>query len=466
MTVLAYRTCPLCEATCGLEIEVKDDGGVGRIRGDRDDVFSRGFICPKGSTLKQLHEDPDRLRTPVVRGEDGELRPVTWDEAFTEVERRLLPILETHGRDAVAIYLGNPTVHSLSAVLYSRFLVRALGTTNVYSASTIDQRPKEISSGLLFGTSISFAVPDLDRTSYLLMLGANPFESNGSLATAPDWPGRLRRIIERGGRVVVVDPKRTKTAEEASEHVPIRPGTDALLLMAMVHVLFAEGLVDLGRLEALVAGVDDVERVAREFPPEAVASATAISAATIRRLARELAEAETAAVYGRIGTCTQEFGTLASWLVDVLNILTGNLDRPGGAMFCKPAAGGATTHGTPGTGRGVKLGRRASRVSNMPESYGEVPVVCLAEEIDTPGGGPHGRSAGRPRSGRGAGGARRPPRPGAPARPDAPRRAIRRRVRRAARGADTRGARGRTARRRSRPARAADPRDAAHRERP
>jgi len=387
MTVLAYRTCPLCEATCGLEIEVKDDGGVGRIRGDRDDVFSRGFICPKGSTLKQLHEDPDRLRTPVVRGEDGELRPVTWDEAFTEVERRLLPILETHGRDAVAIYLGNPTVHSLSAVLYSRFLVRALGTTNVYSASTIDQRPKEISSGLLFGTSISFAVPDLDRTSYLLMLGANPFESNGSLATAPDWPGRLRRIIERGGRVVVVDPKRTKTAEEASEHVPIRPGTDALLLMAMVHVLFAEGLVDLGRLEALVAGVNDVERVAREFPPEAVASATAIDAATIRRLARELAEAETAAVYGRIGTCTQEFGTLASWLVDVLNILTGNLDRPGGAMFAKPAAGGATTSGTPGKGRGVKLGRRVSRVRGLPESYGELPVVCLAEEIDTPGQG-------------------------------------------------------------------------------
>jgi anaerobic selenocysteine-containing dehydrogenase len=387
MSELAFRTCPLCEATCGLEIEVKDDGSVGRIRGDRDDVFSRGFICPKGSTLKQLHEDPDRLRTPRVRGEDGELHPVTWDEAFAEVERRLLPIIEEHGRDAVAIYLGNPTVHSLSGVLYTRFLVRALGTTNVYSASTIDQRPKEISSGLLFGTSISFAVPDLDRTSYLLMLGANPFESNGSLATAPDWPGRLRGIVEREGRVVVVDPKRTKTAEEASEHVPIRPGTDALLLIAMVHVLFAEGLVDLGRLDGLVVGIEEVERVARDFSPEAVSSTTAIDAATIRRLARELAAAETAAVYGRIGTCTQEFGTLASWLVDVLNILTGNLDRPGGAMFAKPAAGGATTSGTPGRGRGVKLGRRASRVRGLPESYGELPVVCLAEEIDTPGAG-------------------------------------------------------------------------------
>jgi anaerobic selenocysteine-containing dehydrogenase len=387
MTALAFRTCPLCEATCGLEIEVNDDGSVGRIRGDRDDVFSRGFICPKGSTLKQLHEDPDRLRTPMVRGEDGELHPATWDEAFAEVERRLVPILEQHGRDAVAIYLGNPTVHSLSAVLYSRFLVRALGTTNVYSASTIDQRPKEVSSGLLFGTSISFAVPDLDRTSYLLMLGANPFESNGSLATAPDWPGRLKGIIERDGRVVVVDPKRTRTAGEASEHVPIRPGTDAFLLMAMVHVLFAEGLVDLGRLDELVVGVEAVERVARDFSPETVAPVTAIDAATIRRLARELAAAKTAAVYGRIGTCTQEFGTLASWLVDVLNILTGNLDRPGGAMFAKPAAGGATTSGTPGRGRGVKLGRRASRVRGLPESYGELPAVCLAEEIDTPGEG-------------------------------------------------------------------------------
>jgi anaerobic selenocysteine-containing dehydrogenase len=387
MSELAFRTCPLCEATCGLEIEVKDDGVIGRIRGDRDDVFSHGFICPKGSTLKQLHEDPDRLHTPMVRGDDGELHPATWDEAFAEIARRLPPILEQHGRDAVAIYLGNPTVHSLSASLYSRFLVRALGTTNVYSASTVDQRPKEISSGLLFGTSISFAVPDLDRTSYLLLLGANPFESNGSLATAPDWPGRLERIVERGGRVVVVDPKRTKTAEAASEHVPIRPGTDALLLMAMVHVLFDEELVDLGRLDELVAGVQEVEHAARDFSPEAVAPVTAIDADTIRRLTRELAAAETAAVYGRIGTCTQEFGTLASWLVDVLNILTGNLDRPGGAMFAKPASGGQTTAGSPGIGRGVTLGRHASRVRGLPGSYGELPVVCLAEEIETPGDG-------------------------------------------------------------------------------
>src|SRR6266508_858762 len=235
-----FRTCPLCEATCGLELTI-GDGVVTRIRGDRDDVFSRGFICPKGTTLGHLHADPDRLRGPLVR-RDGDLRAATWEEAFAEVARRLPPIIQRHGRDAVAVYLGNPTVHNLSGTLYSRLLLRVLGTRNVFTASTVDQRPKEISSALMFGTMLSHPVPDLDRTPYLLLLGANPLASNGSLATAPDWPGRLRRIRERGGAVVVVDPKRTRTAERASEHVPIRPGTDALLLMAMVHTLFAERL--------------------------------------------------------------------------------------------------------------------------------------------------------------------------------------------------------------------------------
>ncbi|MDQ3756543.1 MAG: molybdopterin oxidoreductase family protein [Actinomycetota bacterium] len=382
----AYRTCPLCEATCGLEIAVEDDGTIGRIRGDLDDVFSHGFICPKGSTLKQLHEDPDRLRTPLVR-RDGELVPASWDEAFAEVERRLTSIVEAHGRDAVAIYLGNPSVHNLAGLLYGRALVKALGTTNVYSASTVDQRPKEISTGLLFGTYLGHAVPDVDRTSYLLLLGANPFESNGSLATAPDWPGRLRALRARGGRLVVVDPKRTKTAEEASEHVAIRPGTDAHLLMGMVHVLFAESLVHLGEVADYVNGVEDVARVAAEFSPEVVAPVCGIDPDVVRRLARELAAAPTAAVYGRIGTCTQEFGTLASWLVDVLNVLTGNLDRPGGAMFSKPAAGGANTSGEPRRGRGVQVHRRRSRVSGLPESFGEFPVAGLAEEIEAPGQG-------------------------------------------------------------------------------
>jgi anaerobic selenocysteine-containing dehydrogenase len=380
-----FRTCPLCEATCGLELTIRD-GAVTRIRGDSDDVFSHGFICPKGTALGHLHDDPDRLRAPMVR-RDGDLRPAPWEEAFAEVAGRLPGIIERHGRDAVAVYLGNPNVHNLSGLLYGRVLLRALGTRNLFTASTVDQRPKEISSALMFGTMYTHAVPDLDRASYLLLLGANPMESNGSLATAPDWPGRLRGILQRGGRIVVVDPKRTRTAERASEHLPIRPGTDAQFLMAMVHTLFAEGLVDLGAAEEFVSGVDVIEGLARDFPPEAVAGHCGIDAATIRRHARELATAPRAAVYGRIGTCTQEFGTLASWLVDVLNVLTGNLDRPGGAMFAKPAAGAPNTIGAPRFGRETRIGRWRSRVRGLPETFGELPVSCLAEEIETPGEG-------------------------------------------------------------------------------
>ena len=381
----SYRVCPLCEATCGLEIRTRGREVVG-IRGDDDDVFSRGFICPKAYALKELDADPDRLRTPLVR-RNGTLEPATWDEAFTEIERRLGAVIRERGRDAVAVYLGNPSVHSLALSLYGAVFVRALGTKNVFSASTVDQMPKQVAVGLMFGTMLSTPVPDLDRTDYLLMLGANPFVSNGSLMTAPDVPGRLRAIRQRGGRVVVVDPRRTRTATEASEHHFIRPGTDAYFLFAIVHTLFAEGLVRLGRLAEHTVGVERVEALARPFAPEVVARRCGIDAATIRRLARELATTERAAVYGRIGTCTQEFGTLASWLVDVINLLTGHLDELGGAMFTRAATGSPHTRGTPGKGKGVRLGRRRSRVREAPEVYGELPCACLAEEIETPGDG-------------------------------------------------------------------------------
>jgi len=384
-TTTAYATCPLCEATCGLEIELTG-GEVGSIRGDREDVFSHGFICPKGGSLKALHEDPDRLKTPLVR-RDGRLEEATWDEAFAEIDRRLPPLLSEHGRDAVAIYLGNPTVHVLSLALYSRVLVKALGTRNVYSASTVDQMPKHVSSGLMFGTLLSIPIPDVDRTDHLLILGANPLASNGSLMTAPDMRGRIRAIRERGGKVVVVDPRRSRTAEHADEHHFIRPGTDALLLFAMVATLYEEGLVDPGPVAEHAAGVDVMEPLARRFDPESAAPACGIPAGEIRRMARELAAAGSAVVYGRIGTCTQEFGTLASWLVDVLNFLTGNLDRPGGAMFTRAAAGQPNSQGEPGRGRGAALGRWKSRVRELPETFGELPVSCLAEEIETPGEG-------------------------------------------------------------------------------
>ena len=388
-TRTAYRTCPLCEAGCGLEIGLAGtDGGerVTRIRGDREDVFSHGFICPKGSTLKQLHDDPDWLRRPLVK-RDGAFVEVSWDEAFAEVEARMLPLVEEHGRDAAAIYVGNPNAHSLAGLLYLRPLIRALGSGNVFSASTVDQRPKEVASALMFGGALTVPVPDVDRTHFLLMLGANPYESNGSLATAPDWPGRLEALIARGGTLVVVDPRRSRTAAMASQHVAVKPGADPFLLMALVNVLAADGLVELGPAGEYLAGVDEVLAAAEPFTPEAVAAVTGVDAATIRTLARDLAAAPTACVYGRIGTTTALYGTLTSWLVDVLNALTGNLDQPGGAMFTTAAAGAANTRGAPRVGRGVKLGRRHSRVRGLPETLGELPVACLAEEIDTPGEG-------------------------------------------------------------------------------
>jgi anaerobic selenocysteine-containing dehydrogenase len=381
-----YTTCPLCEATCGLELEFSPDGELLRTRGDREDVFSRGFICPKGGSLKALHEDPDRLRTPLVR-RDGELVEATWDEAFAEVERRLPPLLEAHGRNAVGVYLGNPSAHSLSGILYGRALLKALGTKNVFSASTVDQMPKQVSSGLMFGTMLSIPIPDVDRTDHMLILGANPLASNGSLMTAPDMRGRLRAIRERRGKVVVVDPRRSRTAEQADEHHFIRPGTDALLLAAMAREIFESGLADPGALADHTVGIESARELVAPFTAERAAAACGIDADDIRRMARELAEAERAVVYGRIGTCTQEFGTLASWLVDVLNVITGNLDRPGGALFPRAAAGQSNSRGEGGRGRGVRFGRWKSRVRGLPEVFGEIPVACLSEEIETPGDG-------------------------------------------------------------------------------
>ena len=378
-----YLTCPLCEATCGLEV-THTGARIDSVRGDDKDVFSAGFICPKGASLGALHDDPDRLRSPMVRRGDT-WSAVGWDEAFGLIAERLPPLVAEHGADAVAVYVGNPSAHNLSALLYGRALYKALGTHNMYTATTVDQMPKHFTSGYLFGDPLSIPVPDVDRTDYLLMLGANPMVSNGSLMTAPNMRARLRAIRARGGRVVVIDPRRTRTAELADEHHAIRPGTDALLLFALVHVLFDEQLVDLGRLEPMVTGVEEVRELCEPFTPDAVAGHTGIGAGDIRRLARELAAAPSAAVYGRIGTTTQEFGTLASWLVDVLNVLTGNLDRPGGAMFPLAAAGQANS--APGPRKPFRHARWHSRVRGLPEVLGELPVSTLAEEIRTPGPG-------------------------------------------------------------------------------
>lgn len=383
MSQTALRICPLCEATCGLTLTISD-GRITGARGDRDDVFSRGFICPKGASFAELDNDPDRLTRPLVR-RNGELTQTSWEEAFATVADRLGTVVAEHGGPSVGVYLGNPNAHTIAGALYPPLLVRALGTRQVYSASTLDQMPKHVALGHMFGSPVAFTVPDLDRTDYLVVIGANPLVSNGSLATAADFPGKLRALRKRGGRLVVIDPARTRSAELADRHLAPRPGTDAALLFAIVHTLFDEGLVALGALAGSVNGVDDVRALAADFAPETVATYCGVDAEDIRQLAREIAAAPSAAVYGRIGTSTVEFGTIGSWLVDVVNVLTGNLDRPGGAMF--PLSAVAPAPRPPKPGRGFRTGRWHSRVSGHPEVLSEIPAAALAEEIDTPGDG-------------------------------------------------------------------------------
>ncbi|MEU1077207.1 MULTISPECIES: molybdopterin oxidoreductase family protein [unclassified Streptomyces] len=379
----ALRICPLCEATCGLTLTVEGTRVTGA-RGDRDDVFSQGFICPKGASFGEVDADPDRLTAPLIRRE-GRLVEAGWDEAFDLIAERIRPVVETYGADAVGVVLGNPNVHTMAGALYPPVLLGALHTRSLFTASTLDQMPKHVSSGLLFGDPFAIPVPDLDRTDHLLLLGANPLESNGSLCTAPDFPGRLKALRARGGTLTVVDPRRTRTAKLADRHLAPRPGTDALLLAALAHVLFEEKLTSPGELADAVEGLADVHEAVREFTPEAVGAACDLDPDEIRALARELAAAPTAAVYGRIGSCTVEHGTLASWLVDVLNILTGNLDRPGGALFPLSATDRAPRPAGPG--RGFEIGRWRSRVGGHPEAKSELPAAALAEEIETPGEG-------------------------------------------------------------------------------
>ncbi|MFI9511437.1 molybdopterin-dependent oxidoreductase [Nocardia sp. NPDC052566] len=373
------RTCPLCEAVCGLEITLDSDDHVTAVRGDKADPFSNGFICPKGASLGHLDEDPDRVTAPMIRDRaSGAWRTASWAEALDYIAERFAAIVAEYGSQSAALYLGNPNAHTVAGALYVPVLARALGTRHIYSASTADQMPKQVASGLMFGDPLTVPVPDLDRTDYLLMLGANPLESNGSLCTAPDFPGRLKALRKRGGRFVVVDPRVTRTAKLADEHLFIRPGSDAYLLFGIVHTLFAEGLTD---VRVPVSGLDDVRSAAAEFTPEAVATRTGVPAETVIRLARELAAAPSAAVYARMGTCTAEFGTLTQWLVDVINVLTGNLDSPGGAMFADAAIGGIRRS------KPFRIGRWTSRVRELPETMGELPVATLADEIETAGEG-------------------------------------------------------------------------------
>lgn len=383
-TTTSYITCPLCEATCGLEITTKNRQ-VLAIKGDERDVFSKGYLCPKGYSLKELDADPDRIKEPLIRKDNG-WQKVSWQTAFDYIEENLRPLMRQYGRNAVAAYAGNPNSHNLPGLLYLPDFLKALGSRNVFSATTVDQAPKQMAVALMFGSGLSVPIPDVERTDYMLILGANPLVSNGSLMTAPGIRERLRDLQKRGGKIVVIDPVRTRTAEEASEHYFIKPGTDALLLAALANVIITENLAAPGRLVDYALGLEQLPQLVADFTPAKVAPLCRIEATVIQRLARELAAAPHAIVYARIGTCTQEFGTLASWLVDVLNFLTGNLDREGGVMFPKAAAGARNANGkSGGIGKGARFGRWKSRVSGLSEIFGELPVACLAEEIETEG---------------------------------------------------------------------------------
>ncbi len=378
-----YRTCHLCEAMCGIAIDLEGDRIVA-IRGDKDDPFSRDHICPKAVALQDVHEDPDRLRRPLRRTASG-WEEVSWETALDEAALRLAAVQRAHGRNAVALYQGNPVVHNHGAILFGQIFQRSLGSRSRYSATSVDQLPQMLASLLMFGHQLLLPIPDVDRTAFLLILGANPLVSNGSILTAPGIERRLKALKARGGRLVVVDPRRTETAAIADLHLPIRPGGDALLLAALVHTLGAEGRLEPGRLATFTDGLERLVEAVQPFSPEAVAVRTGIDAATIRTLARDFASAPSAVAYGRVGTCTQEFGGLASWLVNALNLVTGNLDRPGGAMFTNPAVDVVAFADRIGQRGHFDKGR--SRVRGLPEFGGEWPAAVLAEEIETEGAG-------------------------------------------------------------------------------
>lgn len=376
---LHYRTCNLCEAMCGLEIEYEGNK-VLTIKGDKKDSFSEGHICPKALALKDIYEDKDRLKKPLKRTENG-WQEISWKQAINEVAKNLARINKEYGNDAIGTYSGNPNVHNSGAVLSAPGFLKALKTKNRFSATSVDQLPHQFVAYLMYGHQLQIPIPDIDRTNFLVILGANPIISNGSLLSAPNIKKRLERIQERGGKIVNIDPRFTETSAKSDQHLYIRPGSDTFLLLGMLHTLFDEGLTKLGRFEKALYGLGDVKALASEYPPESVEEITGISTDAIKTLTREFASKDKAVLYGRMGACTQEFGGMSMWLVNVINILTGNFDEPGGYMFTTPAI-----DLKPHASRG-HVNRYSSRVRNLPEVAGELPSSVITEEIMTEGEG-------------------------------------------------------------------------------
>ena len=379
MSVTHFRACHLCEAICGLAIET-DGERILSIKGDPEDSFSRGHICPKAIALQDIQDDPQRLRQPVKRvGERWE--SIGWEEAFELVASRFAEIQREHGNNAVGVYMGNPNVHNYGSMTHGNYFLGQLHTKQRYSATSVDQLPHHLVSLWLYGHMLMIPIPDIDHTDYFLMLGANPLASNGSIMTVPDVGKRIKALKARGGKLVVVDPRRSETAEVASEHLFIQPGTDVALLLGLLNTLFAENLTKASPVLDATEGLDAVAAAVSDFSAEKMAPHCGISAEQIKQLARDFAAAEHAVCYGRMGVSVQRYGTLCQWLIQVINVVTGNLDVPGGSLFPEPAFDVVSK------GKGGHFNAWQSRVSGLPEFNGELPSAVLAEEMLTPGDG-------------------------------------------------------------------------------
>jgi anaerobic selenocysteine-containing dehydrogenase len=375
-----FRTCNLCEALCGLKIEVAEHQ-IKSISGDQKDPLSRGHICPKAVALKDIYNDPNRLKTPMRRTSTG-WESISWEAAYSEIVAKLKGIQAQYGNHAVGAYQGNPSIHNWGTSLNSGNFFRLLKTKNMFSATSTDQLPHHFAAWQMFGNPMLLPIPDIDRTDFWLILGGNPIASNGSMMSAPDVAHRLKAIQERGGQVIVVDPRRTETAEKASEHFFIRPNADVYLLLALIHTIFAENGVKLGHNKDFTEGINVLKQAVNDFSPEAVAEITGIASSEIRRLAQNFMAAKTAICYGRVGVSTQGFGTLSQWLINALNVLTGNCDSVGGVMFAAPAFEILRKRREPNL-----FNRWQSRVRGLPEFMGELPVAAMAEEVLTAGNG-------------------------------------------------------------------------------
>ena len=376
-----YRVCHLCEAMCGLEITTRDRQVVS-IKGDNEDPFSQGYVCPKSTAIADIHEDPDRIRQPMQRvGEDWQ--PISWDDAFDLVSRRLVETQQDYGDNAVGIYLGNPSVHNWGMLTHGANFYKPLKTKARFSATSVDQLPHQLMCYWMFGHQVQVPVPDIDRTDYLIIVGGNPMASNGSLWSVPGFRLRAKALQKRGGKLVVIDPRRTETAAIADQHAFIRPGSDAFLLLAMAREIFANGWVKTGHLSEHLADLDKAEQAVSIFTLDLAQEKTGVSADVIRQLAHDLAHTDKAAIYGRMGVSVQQFGAICQWGIQLLNIITGHLDVPGGYTFSVPAVD--MVWGP--MNKAGHFNAWQTRVRGLPEFGGELPCSALAEEILTPGEG-------------------------------------------------------------------------------